>query len=120
MRSSTTRRDVGVVYGRVHRHRSCRTSILVHLLVQDGLQLVIAHVGLVEDHMVVRRTRSTLDGGVRTEVEVVLVGVGLANVSCCGLCELRRNRDSLTTPESTKVPGTGLLLRSPFSGKKRT
>jgi hypothetical protein len=78
MRSSTTRCDMSVVNGGVHRHWGGRTSILVDLLVQDGLQLVVAHVGLVEDDMIVSRTRSTLDRGVRAEVEVVLVGVGLA------------------------------------------
>jgi hypothetical protein len=81
MRSSTTRCDVGVVNGGVHRHWGGRTSILVDLLVQDSLQLVIAHVGLVEDDMVVGWTRSALDGSVGAEVEVVLVGVSLAKVS---------------------------------------
>jgi hypothetical protein len=62
--SSTTRCDVSVVNRGVHRHWGGRTSVLVDLLVQDGLQLVIAHVGLVEDDMIVSRTRGSLDGSV--------------------------------------------------------
>lgn len=74
------RRNVGVVDGRVNGHRSGRTGVLVHLLVQDCLQLVVAHVGLVEDDVVVGRARSALDGGVRAEVEVVLVRMNYARV----------------------------------------
>jgi hypothetical protein len=78
MSSSTTRCDVSVVNGGVNRHRSSRTSVLVDLLVQDGLQLVVAHIGLVEDDVVVGWTRSALESSVGAEVEVVLVGVNLA------------------------------------------
>jgi hypothetical protein len=78
MRSSTTRCDVSVVNGGVNRDRGSRTSILVDLLIQNGLQLLVAHVGLVEDDVVVGGARSALESSVGTEVEVVLVGVGLA------------------------------------------
>jgi hypothetical protein len=78
MRSSTTRCDVSVVNGGVNRDRGSRTSILVDLLIQNGLQLLVAHVGLVEDDVVVGGACSALESSVGTEVEVVLVGVGLA------------------------------------------
>lgn len=68
---------MSVVYSRVNGNRGRRTGVLIHLLVQNGLQLVIAHVGLIEDDMVVSGTRSTLDGSVRAEVKVVLMGMGL-------------------------------------------
>ena len=120
MGAGPARRNVGVVDGRMNGHRSGRTGVLVHLLVQDCLQLVVAHVGLVEDDVVVGRARSALDGGVRAEVEVVLVGVALRKISCRLLERRKEIGDALTTPESTSVPGRGLPLRSPFSGKKRT
>jgi len=68
---------VGIVDGGVNGDRGGCTGVLVDLLVQDGLELVVAHLGLVEDDVVVGRARSTLDGSVRAQVEVVLVGVDL-------------------------------------------
>lgn len=54
----------------------CRsTLVLVRLLVQDGVELVVRDVGLVEDHVVVGWTSGTLDGGVGAQVEVILVRV---------------------------------------------
>ena len=77
MSACPARRDVCIVDCRVHGDRSGRTGVLVNLLIQDCLQLIVAHLGFVEDDVVVGRTRRTLDGGVRAEVEVVLVGVHL-------------------------------------------
>jgi hypothetical protein len=51
--------DVGVVDRRIG-DGSGGTSVLVYLLVQDGVKLVVAHLGLVEDDVVVSRTSSTL------------------------------------------------------------
>ena len=71
---------MGVVDGRVDGDRSGGTSVLVNLLVQDGLKLVVAHLGLVEDDMVVSGTSGTLEGGVRAEVKVVLVRLSAASL----------------------------------------
>lgn len=80
MSAGPPRRNMGVVDGRVDGHRSGGTGVLVHLLVQDRLQLVVAHADLVQDDVVVGRARSTLDCSVRAEVEVVLVRVDYSRV----------------------------------------
>lgn len=72
---------MSIVDGRVHRDWGCRTGVLINLLVENRLQLLIAHVGLVQDDLIVHWTSSTLDGCVRAKVEVVLVRICLGNVS---------------------------------------
>jgi hypothetical protein len=52
--------------------RRATPNILVALLVDESLELLISHFGLVDEHVVVHRTSCALDGAVRTQVEVVL------------------------------------------------
>lgn len=91
MRSSPARRNMSVVDGRVHAHRSgssrefcfksasglscgiIQFALTVYLLVQDGLQFLVGHVWLIHDDVVVHRTSSSLQGDMRTEVEVLEV-----------------------------------------------
>jgi hypothetical protein len=68
---------MSVVDSRVNGDRSGRTGVLVDLLVEDGLQLIVAHVRLVQDDMIVRGARSALDGGVGAEVEVIFMRMDL-------------------------------------------
>ena len=57
-----------IVAGRVDEDWSAGADVLVALLVDERLQLLVGLLGLVQEHMVVHRTRGTLDGGVRAPV----------------------------------------------------
>ena len=61
-------------------YRRRAPHILVALLVNEGLELLIRHLALVDEDMVVHRTSCALDGAVRTQVEIILEGRGDARL----------------------------------------
>ena len=66
------RGDVGIVDSRMLGHRRRSTDILVAVLIDQRLQFLLSHLGLVEQHMVVHWTSRALDGSVGAQKEVVL------------------------------------------------
>lgn len=54
------------------RHWSGRAHVLVGELVDHLLELIDRDLGLIQEHMIVDRTSSTLDGRVSIEIEVIL------------------------------------------------
>ena len=75
VRGCPPRCNMSIVDGGVHRDRGRRTGVLINLLVENRLQLLLAHANLVQDDLVVHRASGTLDSGVGAEVEVVFVWV---------------------------------------------
>lgn len=68
--------QVGVVDGGVDRDRGGSTSVLVGVLVEQGVDVVIAKGGLVQQHVVVDGASGTLESVVAAQEEVVLERVG--------------------------------------------
>lgn len=70
MSTSTIGSQVGIIDGRVQGYGSSRPHVVIRVLEDELLELGGLPLTLVEDALVVNRTRSTLDGNVRAQVEV--------------------------------------------------